>query len=124
MNVKDSLINLLRNMYENNVIDIDNRNSYVNAINSWNDEINKLECMLAEEKTKTSKYELPHEPIDVASMLINAEYTRNKGDMEKALCKAFGNNSDTATKRMYSDSDLKEIAEHLLVYCDNKSGDD
>lgn len=124
MDVKDRLIYTLENMYENNVIDIDNRNSYVNAINSWIGEINKLKCMLAEEKTKPSKYELPHEPIDVARMLINAEYARNKGDMEKALHKAFGNNSDTVTERMYSDSDLKEIAEHLLVYCDNKSGDD
>lgn len=124
MDVKDRLIYTLENMYENNVIDIDNRNSYVNAINSWIDEINKLECMLAEEKMKPSKYELPHEPIDVVRMLINAEYARNKGNMEKALHKAFGNNSDTVTERMYSDSDLKEIAEHLLVYCDNKSGDD
>lgn len=62
---------------------------------------------------------LPHEPIDVASMLINAMYTRKKGDWEKAIHKAFGNNSETITENIYSVNDLKEIAEHLLAYCNN-----
>lgn len=59
-----------------------------------------------------NKSELPIEPIDVASMLINAMYTRKKGD---AIHKAFGNNSETITENIYSVNDLKEIAEHLLA---------
>lgn len=62
---------------------------------------------------------LPPEPIKIADMLISATYTRQKGSMEKALHKAFGNNSDTVTENMYSKSDLRQIAEHLLVYCNH-----
>ena len=65
------------------------------------------------------KADFPLEPIDVASMLINATYTRGKSDWEKAIHKAFGNNSETITENIYSVNDLKEIAEHLLAYCDN-----
>lgn len=84
------------------------------------DEINRLlgneetlpfssdEC---EEETKT---ELPTMPIDVASMLINAtiEYPTI------SLLKAFGA-GETSVADKYSKSDLREIAEHLLVYCNN-----
>lgn len=63
----------------------------------------------------------PSEPISVAEQLINATYTREKGDMEKALHKAFGNNSDTVTENVYSVSELRQIAEHLLVYCNHNS---
>lgn len=66
-----------------------------------------------------TKVDFPAEPIKVADMLIHATYTVKKGDIEKSLCRAFGNNSDTSTYNVYSVSDLREIAEHLLVYCDN-----
>lgn len=62
---------------------------------------------------------LPTEPIKIADMLINATYTRQKGSMEKALHKAFGNNSDTVIENVYSESELRQIAEHLLVYCNH-----
>lgn len=65
---------------------------------------------------------LPTEPIKVADMLISATYTRKKGDMEKAIHKAFGNNADTVTENVYSVSELWQIAEHLLVYC-NANGE-
>lgn len=61
--------------------------------------------------------EMPEEPIEVASMLINASYTRNKGDLERKIDRAFGNDSDTVTENVYSISELRQIAEHLLVYC-------
>ena len=77
---------------------------------------------LLKEKLGQKEHELPSEPIEVASMLINATYTREKGDIEKAFHKAFGNNSETITENIYSVNDLKEIAEHLLVYCDNYGG--
>lgn len=65
---------------------------------------------------------LPSEPIKVADMLISATYTRKKGNMEMALHKAFGNNADTVTENVYSVSELRQIAEHLLVYC-NANGE-
>lgn len=68
-----------------------------------------------EEETKT---ELPTMPIDVASMLINAtaEYPTN------SFQKAFGA-GETSFADKYSKSDLREIAEHLLVYCNNSDED-
>lgn len=65
---------------------------------------------------------LPKEPIKIADMLISATYTRQKGSMEKALHKAFGNNSDTVIENVYSKSELRQIAEHLLIYC-NANGE-
>lgn len=61
---------------------------------------------------------LPPEPIKIADMLISATYTRQKSTLEKTFSKAvFGNNSDTLTENVYSKSELRQIAEHLLVYC-------
>ena len=61
---------------------------------------------------------LPTEPIKIADMLISATYTRQKSTLEKTFSKAvFGNNSDTLTENVYSESELRQIAEHLLVYC-------
>lgn len=48
---------------------------------------------------------LPDEPIDVASMLINAEVSVDLGDKEPLTCPKYDPNQ------------LREIAEHLLVYC-------
>lgn len=60
---------------------------------------------------------ISEEPIEVASMLINASYTRNKGDLERKFDAVFGSNLDTVTENAYSTSELRQIAEHLLVYC-------
>ena len=75
---------------------------------------------ILKEKTKNRKTItnfLPAEPIGVATELINATYERNKGEFEKKIDKAFGNTSDITIERMYSVSELRQIAEHLLVYC-------
>lgn len=67
---------------------------------------------------------LPTEPIKIADMLISATYTRQKSTLEKTFSKAvFGNNSDTLTENVYSKSELRQIAEHLLVYCGHSEGD-
>lgn len=66
---------------------------------------------------------LPEEPIKVADILINSTYTREKGDIEKIIHKAFGNDSDTVIENMYSVSELRQIAEHLLVYCNANQED-
>lgn len=55
-----------------------------------------------------NKFELPYEPIRVAEMLIDAEYSyKNKftGMQHRG--------------HMYCKSDLRQIAWHLLVYCNN-----
>lgn len=77
----------------------------------------EFEQFLREKVTEKVTDFLPTEPIKVADMLINATYTRKKGDMEKAIHKAFGNNADTVTGNVYSVSELRQIAEYLLVYC-------
>lgn len=60
---------------------------------------------------------LPAEPIKVADMLISAEgeYERN------AIGKAFYGN-DKGTYNLFDISELRQIAEHLLVYC-NANGE-
>lgn len=59
----------------------------------------------------------PTEPIKVACMLINATYTREKGNIEKVFYKAFGNNSDVVEENVFDISELRQIAEHLMTYC-------
>lgn len=57
------------------------------------------------------------QPIEVAERIITTTVTREKTIMEKSLSKAFGNESDTVTEPMYSVPKIRQIAEHLLVYC-------
>lgn len=57
---------------------------------------------------------LPTEPIKVADMLINAngEYERNS--IAKAFC-----GTNKGTYRIFEVGELRQIAEHLLVYCNH-----
>ena len=64
------------------------------------------------------KLELPTEPIKVAEMLIYATETYETS----SLAKMFGA-GDMDTYKLYSNADLRQIAEHLLVYCNNSEGD-
>lgn len=48
---------------------------------------------------------LPDEPIDLATMLINAEVSADLWDKEPLTCPKYDTNQ------------LREIADHLLVYC-------
>lgn len=80
---------------------------------------NEFEEILKEKIYGNIKLEdfLPEEPIKVADVLINANYKRDKGELEKKIDKAFGNDSDTVIENVYSVSELRQIAEHLLIYC-------
>ncbi len=73
--------------------------------------------------TKGSVVEVPiaSGPMSVAEQLISATYTRKKGNIEKSICVAIGDDSDTAIEKAYTISELKQIAEHLLVYCNHNS---
>ena len=68
-----------------------------------------IECLkedLAE--AQGDKIRLPHEPIKVAELLIYAEYSyKNK----------FTGMQHRGS--LYPKSELRQIAEHLLVYCNN-----
>lgn len=69
--------------------------------------INCLESELAE--AHCNKFELSPEPIKVAEMLIYAKYS-------------YKNRFTGMQHRggLYSKSDLRQIAKHLLVYCDSE----
>ena len=88
---------------------LDDRNFQIKEMQNH---IDRLKADLAE--SQNNKIELPHEPIKVAEMLIDAQciYETN------ILSRAFGA-GDTGTYNLYSKSDLRQIAEHLLVYCNN-----
>lgn len=58
---------------------------------------------------------LPDEPIDVASMLINATITV---EPSKSGTLSLLHDKEPQTFAKYDTNQLREIAEHLLVYCD------
>ena len=64
--------------------------------------------------------ELPCEPISVAEMLINAKEEYEPTSLQKALFKTDGK----CLADKYSDDDLEQIAEHLLVYCKHNREDE
>ncbi len=57
---------------------------------------------------------LPDEPIDVASMLINATITV---EPSKSGTLSLSHNKEPQTFAKYDTNQLQEIAEHLLTYC-------
>lgn len=76
-----------------------------------------IDCLKAElAEIQMNKLELPEEPIEVATMLIKATVTCKC--KSNPFQKAFNANCpDEYETDRYSDEDLKQIAEHLLVYC-------
>lgn len=56
----------------------------------------------------------PTEPIKVADFLINAEGEYEHNSIAKALC-----GEDKGTYRIFDIGELRQIAEHLLVYCNH-----
>lgn len=65
------------------------------------------------EENLLSKF-LPAEPIKVADMLINAEGEYEHNPIVKAFC-----GTDKGTYRIFDVSELRQIAEHLLAYCNH-----
>lgn len=89
--------------------EIDDRNC---KIKEMQHHIDCLKSDLAE--AQDNKVELPNEPIKVATMLIDAQGTYETN----SISRAFGA-GDTGTYNLYSKSDLRQIAEHLLVFCND-----
>ena len=76
---------------------------------------NHIDCLKSDlAEAQENKVQLPHEPIKVATMLLDAQGTYETN----SISRAFGA-GDTGTYNLYSKSDLRQIAEHLLVYCNN-----
>ncbi len=72
-----------------------------------------IDCLKAElEEVQRNKVGLPAEPIKVADLLIHDICV-----YENKFFKAYL--GDTSAVNRYSKSDLRQIAEHLLVYCNN-----
>lgn len=74
---------------------------------------NGIECVIGGKKSQDD-LTLPDEPIDVASMLINATIT-----VEPSKSGTFSplHNKEPQTFAKYDTNQLREIADHLLVYC-------
>ena len=64
--------------------------------------------------------ELPCDPILVAKTLINAKIEYEPTSLQKALFKTEGK----CLADKYSNDDLEQIAEHLLVYCKHNREDE
>ena len=77
-------------------------------------ELDNLKIKVSDLEDQNKKQELPSEPIKVAEMLIDEKITYETS----SIAKAFGA-GDMETCNLYSKSDLRQIAEHLLVYCNN-----
>ena len=69
---------------------------------------NHIDCLKSDLAEAQEKIELPHEPIKVAEMLIDATEKR-----ENCM------NGKEYDKPMYEKWQLEQIARHLLVYCNN-----
>lgn len=81
-----------------------------------NDKQFHIDCLKEDlAKAQDNKFELPSEPIRVAEMLIYATRKRETNGFERA----FNGIPDIIDYDIYSKSDLRQIAEHLLVYCNN-----
>lgn len=61
------------------------------------------------------------EPIEIAEQIITTTKIREKTEAEKSIGRVFGCKSDTVTTPVYSVPEIRQIAEHLLVYCDANS---
>ncbi len=132
MNVEDRIKRTLKTMFETNAIDRDKYNTYVHKINCWIERIDRLEKENEELKNKISeleselaakensarrKYDLVGlAPIEVANVLINAQGEYERNSVGK---KIFG--TDKGRYNLFDIPELRQIAEHLLVYCNYNS---
>lgn len=79
------------------------------------DKPDEFEKILAEKSKGNITDFLPEEPIKVADILINADGKYERIPIAKAI-----SGNDKGTYRIFDISELRQIAEHLLVYCNNQ----
>ncbi len=78
------------------------------------DKPDEFEKILSERAKGNVRDFLPTEPIKVADMLINAEGEYEHNPIVKKIC-----GTDKGTYRIFEISELRQIAEHLLIYCNH-----
>ena len=71
------------------------------------------------DKKMETMHELPASPMECAEMLINANYKYDTPDFLKKI----GGPKEQCIN-IYTTKELRQIAEHLLVYCKYNEGDD
>lgn len=79
------------------------------------DKPDEFEKILAEKSKGNITDFLPEEPIKVTDILINADGKYERSPIAKVFC-----GKDNGTYRIFDVSELRQIAEHLLVYCNNQ----
>lgn len=79
------------------------------------------ESLCCVEVNRQKDFELSSAPIKAATMIINATETVKTNSIQRAL---NPNMPDEYEIEKYSKSDLRQIAEHLLVYCNNSEDED
>lgn len=90
------------------------------ALKKINDELVEENKQLHYELQKTAITEnLPCEPIAVAETLINAKRLYEHNTFMKAFT-----GSKEGLRNIYGISELRQIAEHLLVYCNNNKDEE
>lgn len=99
--------------YDKVLYELKNANNKVAELNELIKDQHKKICEIVEQRDEAkseANCELPYEPIKVAQMLITATGIKDR----------FGDVWECG----YSISQLRQIAEHLLVYCDNNNDEE
>lgn len=78
------------------------------------------ECVESLKEKLDRSVDLSFDPIEAANQIINLTYKRTTSSFEQAVI-----GCTSVSKKMYGIAELKQIADHILVYCKyNKSETD
>lgn len=94
------------------------RNEQMTIVNELKQKIKILEEQSKQDSSKTIADFIPSEPVCIAGMLINLQFECENNPLSKMVTK-----EETYMRRMFDVSELRQIAEHLLVYC-NANGEE
>lgn len=94
------------------------RNEQMTIVNELKQKVNTLEEQSKQDSSKTIADFLPSEPVCIAGMLINLQFECENNPLSKMVTK-----EETYMRKMFDVSELRQIAEHLLVYC-NANGEE
>ena len=92
---------------------------YIDADELIKDRVENDPVAIAVNSAPTIKIELPETPIECAEMLINAIFEYDTS----AVQKAFGA-GEKARTNYYSVDELRQIAKHLIVYCNHAENEE
>lgn len=124
-NERDCQIAEYRNRTEKDKTELERARNTINQIDDIMEKIfgvrhdtvdkpDEFEKILTDKVKGNATDFLPTEPIKVADMLINSEGEYEHNAITKALYK-----EDKGTYRIFDIGELRQIAEHLIVYCNH-----